>query len=200
MQSGVKSALNNATGGLLGALKNSKVKHILDIRDEFVGGETFGKTTFLDYIARGMLLIPDGEAVSPQLKIDISYYVQNMNLPQLMTEDGGTIDTMMGTFPTNGRYVKPSQNTFQLNIVNTKAQLIENMFYPWMREVTLPYWSYDTQPFTTATIKVDFSKHSDLVYVFVGCRPTNIATLEPKQELDGSPTRQVTMTFDYMLV
>lgn len=97
----------------------------------------------------------------------------------MTTSDGGTIDTMMGTFPTNGAIVKPAQNSFQMNVINTKAPLMERLFYPWMKEVTLPYWSYDKQPYTTATIKVDFKKHSDFKYVFVGCRPTNITTLEP---------------------
>jgi hypothetical protein len=50
----------------------------------------------------------------------------------------------MGTFPTNGNIVKPTSNSFQMTIVNTKAPLLERLFYPWMREVTLPYWSYDS--------------------------------------------------------
>lgn len=64
-----------------------------------------------------------------------------------------------------------------MNIVNTKAPLAERVFYPWMRETTLPYWSYTNQPYTTATITVNFEKHTDMQYVFVGCRPSNIETL-----------------------
>jgi len=106
---------------------------------------------------------------------------------------------MLGTYPINGLYVKPSQNSFQLNIINTKAPLAERVFYPWMREVTLPYWSYDLQPYTTANIKVSYQKHADLSYLFVGCRPSNIETWEASNEL-GTPTRKVTLLFDHMFV
>jgi hypothetical protein len=61
-----------------------------------------------------------------------------------------------------------------MDIINTKLPLIERIFYPWLREVTLPYWSYNTQPYTTATITIDFSKHMDIQYVFYGCRPSNL--------------------------
>lgn len=195
----LKSAGNNLTGGLLGSIMNDISGKSLDkLKTDFVGEESkFGSQTVFEYIAKGNMYVDD---VDQQLVMDISYYVQNMTLPQMTTSDGGTIDTMMGAFPTNGAIVKPAQNTFQMNIVNTKAPLMERLFYPWMREVTLPYWSYDKQPYTTATTTVDFQKHSDFKYVFVGCRPTNITTLEPSQELNGSPTRLVTMTFDYMFV
>lgn len=198
LKSAAMSVGNNLTGGLLGSIMNDITGKSLDeLKTNFVGGENFGKQTVFEYIAKGNMYVSD---VDSQLIMDISYYVQNMTLPQLITPDGGTIDTLMGTFPTNGAFVKPSQNQFQMNVINTKAPLLERIFYPWMREVTLPYWSYDDQPYTTATITVDFAKHSDFKYVFVGCRPTNITTLEPSQELNGSPTRQVTMTFDYMFV
>lgn len=58
-----------------------------------------------------------------------------------------------------------------MNFINTKAPLMERVFYPWLKETTLPFWSYDTQPYTTANVIVDFNKHADLKYLFVGSRP-----------------------------
>ena len=58
-----------------------------------------------------------------------------------------------------------------MEIINTKAALHERIFYPWLREVTLPWWSYDDQPYTTATVTIDFTKHNDVKYVFTGVRP-----------------------------
>jgi hypothetical protein len=86
-----------------------------------------------------------------------------------------------------------------MEIINTKAALAERIFYPWLKEVTLPYWVYENQPYTTADIEIDFSKHSDMRYMFVGCRPLQIETLKPSNQLNN-PIRSVTMIFDYMFI
>lgn len=86
-------------------------------------------------------------------------------------------------------------------MINTKIALHERIFYPWMREVTLPFWSYDTQPYTTATITVDFNPHNNMKYVFNGCRPIKINTMQGAQGLDDSNiVRNITMQFDFMFV
>jgi hypothetical protein len=95
----------------------------------------------------------------------------------LKIPDGEKSATLLGEFPVNGTYVIPDNNQLQLDVLCTKLPLHERLFYPWMREVTLPYWSYETQPYTTATITIDFGKHTDLKYVFCGCRPTSIETI-----------------------
>lgn len=109
------------------------------------------------------------------------------------------VKTMLGQYPTSGLFVKPSQNSFQLNIINTKVPLLERIFYPWMREITLPYWSYDNQPYTTANVEISFEKHADFKYLFVGSRPTQLETLTPSNDLP-TPTRNISFTFDYMFV
>ena len=93
--------------------------------------------------------------------------------------DGGTTTGLFGDFPINGTVVKPDNNKVTLGILNTRVPLIERILYPWMREVTLPYWSYDIQPYTTATMTVDFTKHADMKYVFCGCRPTYVSLTQP---------------------
>jgi hypothetical protein len=163
------NAANNLTGGLIGALLNDA--DIIKLRNEFLGGKKIGNQTFLDYVARGNLLADD-ESVESQLVLDLSYYIQNATVPGLQNEGGEDIKTMLGQYPVNGLFVKPSQNSFQLNIINTKVPLLERVFYPWMREVTLPYWSYDNQPYTTANVTISFEKHADFKYLFVGSRPT----------------------------
>lgn len=98
-------------------------------------------------------------------------------------------------------FITPDNNELMLTVLNTKLPISEFLFYPWMREVTLPYWSYDTQPYTTATVTIDFSKHMDLQYVFCGCRPKTIQTLQPNNVVDGSALkRQVTLLFDFMFI
>ena len=87
-----------------------------------------------------------------------------------------------------------------MKIVNTVAPLHERLFYPWLRETTLPFWSYTTQPYTTATIIVDFTKHSDTKYVFCGCRPTRINMQQPHQDANPSMTRDVSFLYDAMFV
>ena len=52
--------------------------------------------------------------------------------------------TSLGEFPINSPYLKPDNSTLTMTILNTKAAVHERIFYPWMREVTLPYWSYNT--------------------------------------------------------
>ena len=89
---------------------------------------------------------------------------------------------------------------FSLNFLNTKAPLIERIFYPWMREVSLPVWSYDNQPYTTADVRIGFEKHADVAYRFVNARPSNIDTYQPSNESNTSITRQVTLVFDYLFV
>lgn len=195
-----KNVLNNATGGIFGAIANKG-----DVLDE---KKLDTKMTFIDYIARGNMLDTNGEdswfsskqkSATPQLTLDISYYIQHVNIPQIQMDEGESINTQFGNFKTNGMCVKPSTNQFTMDVINTKASLAERIFYPWLREVTLPYWVYESQPYTTADITIDFSKHSDMKYLFVGCRPQQIETLKPSNEL-GSPMRSVTMNFDYMFV
>ena len=42
---------------------------------------------------------------------------------------------------------------------------------------------------TTATITIDFRKHTDIQYIFYGCRPTNLDLIQPTQEPNTSITR-----------
>lgn len=48
---------------------------------------------------------------------------------------------------------------------------------------------------------MDFSKHNDMQYVFVGCRPDSFNTMKAVQSADSSNiTRQVTFLYDSMFV
>ena len=143
----VTNAANNITGGLIGALLNDV--DIIKLRNNWAVDGNLGKTTFLDYVVRGNLLAEDGMGASsgpvePQLVLDLSYYVQNATVPALQTEGIEDIKTMLGSYPVNGMFVKPAQNSFQLNIINTKVPLLERVFYPWMREQPVPAQLYLT--------------------------------------------------------
>lgn len=69
-----------------------------------------------------------------------------------------------------------------MKFLNTKVPLMERIFLPWMRETTTPWWNYDKQPYTTATITIDFTKHSDISYIFVGCRPQKLISMQAAQQ------------------
>lgn len=196
----VKNALNNLTGGLLGAAMNDG--NVYDSK------KYDPQMTFIDYLSRGNMLQTNADenwlggtqdASNPQLVLDLSYYIQNINMPQIQMDTEGTVKNHVGEFPVNGKIVRPTSNEVTLEIINTKAPLAERIFYPWLREVTLPYWSYDEQPYSTAVVEINFGKHSDNKYVLVGCRPSQIETLKPSNEL-ATPMRSVTLIFDFMFV
>lgn len=203
-KSAVKESLNSVTGGLLGSFMNSKVD-IMKKKGEF---EHVGKETFMEWLAGANLLVgaedwigeKAGQAIRP-LELQLGLYCQEITIPNLKIVDGAKVTSVLGEFPVNGNYIMPDNNNLVFTFVNTKVPLMERIFYPWMREVTLPWWSYDTQPYTTAAITVDFTKHSDIKYMFFGCRPTQINMQQANQDPSGDNLkRQVTMTFDYMIV
>jgi hypothetical protein len=176
-KSAVKEGLNSATGGLLGSFMNSEVDIMKQKRDF----KYFGKETFMEWLAGANLLVgaedwvgeDAGQAVRP-LELQLGLYCQEITIPNLKMVDGGKVTTVVGEFPVNGSYILPDNNNLMFTFVNTKVPIMERIFYPWMREVTLPWWSYDSQPYTTATVTVDFTKHSDIKYVFFGCRPVQV--------------------------
>lgn len=191
---------NNLTGGLLTSLLNETT-----VETERKNFDKAGEHTFLEYLAKANLLVGGENWFNSQqtvcpLEIQLGFYAQSITVPKLKIPDGNKIQTAIGEFSTNGNYVIPDNNNLQMDILCTKLPLHERIFYPWMREVTLPYWSYISQPYTTATITIDFNKHTDLKYVFCGCRPTSIDTIQPSQEPNGSITRQVTFLFDFMFI
>lgn len=199
----VKNLANNVTGGLLGSIMNDI--DVMKKHDEFAGSMD---KTFLEYLAAANLLVGKedwvgenaGEAVSP-LEIQLGLYCQEITIPQILIPQGQTSTTIIGEFPINGTYVKTDSNMLQLKILNTKVPLMERIFLPWMREIVCPIWNYNTQPYTTATITIDFTQHSDIKYVFVGCRPQQIETLKAEQQASfQNLTRNVTMVFDAMFV
>lgn len=199
----VKNLANNMTGGLLGSIMNDI--DIMDKHDTFNG---VGHRTFLEYLAAANLLVGKddwfgekaGQSITP-LELQLGLYCQEVVIPNLEVPSGGTSVNALGEFPINGLYVKPDSNVIQLKIVNTRVPLHERIFYPWMREVTLPYWSYDSQPYTTATITVDFTKHNDVQYVFCGCRPQKIIMQQATQEASSvNLVRDISFVFDYMFI
>lgn len=130
----------------------------------------------------------------------IDVLVQKMTLPNITLAGGQTVQTLVGDFPVNGLYLQPDQHTFTLDIVNLRDPIHEQFFYAWMREITAPFWVYQTQPYTTANIAIDLSEHMGIQYVFLNARPSNILTMQPTQEPVQNFTRQVQFTFDWMKV
>ena len=197
----LKTAGNAITGGLLGSFMNSG--SVKDAHDKF---KYAGQHTFMEYLLEANLVVGGENWFSNQsilpLELSLGPYVQEVTIPHITVNDNGKMTTLLGEFPINGTYVKPDNHQLIMQIVNTKAALHERIFYPWLREVTLPYWSYASQPYTTATITIDFTKHNDCKYVFCGCRPQQIYSLQGKQDTSSADnlTRQVTFIFDFMFI
>lgn len=198
----LNNLVNNALGGLVGSWLNDDEDRVMNKHDSFQMGQ---EKSFLNMLAEANMLVGGstvlGESAIPEpLEIQLGYYVQNATIPRIKMNDGGKSTTLVGEFPINGEYVTPDNNQLQLDILCTKLPLHERIFYPWLKEITLPYWSYKKEPYTTATITLDFSKHTDIQYVFYGCRPQQIDLIQPTQEPQGTITRQVTFIFDVMAI
>ena len=197
----LKTAGNAITGGFLGSFMNDG-----SVEDAHKNFTYAGQHTFMEYLLEANLVVGGENWFSNQsilpLELSLGPYVQEVTIPHVTVNDNGKMTTLLGEFPINGTYVKPDNHQLIMQIVNTKAALHERIFYPWLREVTLPYWSYASQPYTTATITIDFTKHNDCKYVFCGCRPQQIYSLQGKQDTSSADnlTRQVTFIFDFMFI
>lgn len=200
--SAINNLGNNITGGLLGSLLNG-TKKVQGSHDQW---NYSGQKSFVEMLAEANLIVGGENWFSNQssvpLELNLGPYVQEITIPNMMMSDGGKQLTLNGEFINNGIFIRPDTNNLIMQILNSKAALHERIFYPWMREVTQPYWSYITQPYTTATITVDFSKHMDLKYVFCGCRPSQIFSMQAKQDTSSGEnlTRQVMFIFDFMYI
>lgn len=165
-------------------------------------------SSFIEYLVQANKLIGitnswknSDDIMLPGLNINLTYYVQDLTIPNIKSNgEGECVTPYLGSFPVNGTFVTPAEHRMSLNILNTRVPLLERVFYPWLRETTLPYWSYTTQPFTTATIEVDMRHHTDVRYIFYGCRPCEITTIQPSQDTPSDFVRQVTFAFDWMFV
>lgn len=135
-----------------------------------------------------------------KLYLNLSFYVQKITLPNIVVDTSLKSNSYFGSITIPGHTVNSTPLTLKMSIINTKASLHERIFYPWLREVTLPYWVYDSQPYTTATIIVDFGKHMDLQYVFTGCRPVKITSVQADQSADSKIVRDVEFLFDYVFI
>ena len=201
----VKSAANNLTGGLVGAAMNSKVD-IQKLHSENEGAISM-QSTFMEFLASANLIVGQedwigekaGQSVKP-LELQLGPYCQEIVLPNLEVPQSGTSNAIFGEFPIQGTFVKSDNNVLLMKIVNTKAPLHERIFYPWLRETVSQHWCYNEQPYTTATIAIDFTKHCDLKYMFYGCRPQKINLIQPTQDATATLTRDVSFLFDYMTI
>lgn len=206
-----ESLLDNISGGLYSSNKNKKHSIIKD-HDKFGEDKVKLQTeynhdhTFLEYLAKSNLITcgeqwESSEQSPAPLELQLGFYVQQIQLPNLkLANENKTQNSLLGSFPVTGGFID-TDGILQMEILNTKASLHERIFYPWMREVTLPYWSYNSQPYTTATITIDYTKHNTVKYVFCGCRPIQINLLQGTQQPDASNiTRTVSFIYDIMFV
>lgn len=184
LQQGISNILNNVTGGIFGkAVGSSK-------------GE-MKKTGYpgIPEIATASLFA-DGSGNT----MDLRYFVQEATLPAISIPADTAADTAIGSVQTHKMAVETDSKEFSMKVLNTKVSLLDRVFYPWMREISYPYWSYQTQPYTTATITIDMTEHNDISYVFLGARPTKIESLNPTNSLDTNMARSVTFAFDFMYI
>lgn len=135
----------------------------------------------------------------------ISLLVRNAQLPNLVTEsnvDPILNDLGYSTFTGRGNVI-PDSNMFTVGFLSTEYSLHENLFLDWMRETISNQYQYINEPFSKATIRIDFfdQEHKMIVfsYIFENCFPKVIDTINPDYEIDNLMiTRNVTFTFDWM--
>jgi hypothetical protein len=206
-KSAVKNAANNLTGGLLGNALNNV--DILKERDNWYNDSDASDTSFMSYLLRANLLTTTNDdnwlggmsSVKTPISLNLTYFTQEITVPTFNVDNQTTNIDFIGTgVYTSSNIVKTDNNDLTFSILNTKVPLIERIFYPWMRELVSPVWCYDSQPYTTATITIDFTRHADIKYVFIGCRPKTAYLLKPQQQESTTLTRSLTMTFDAMFV
>jgi hypothetical protein len=128
---------------------------------------------------------------------DISPFIQRISMPTF-TVAADTAETLMGNFQVHKLILTPDQQTFSMEIINTKAPLLENWLYPWMREITSPRWIYKNRPYTIAKMEIDLTSHANVKYVFNGVRPTSLPLIDPSQEVPQNITRSAVFTFDFV--
>lgn len=184
LQSGINSLLNNLTGGLAG-------KFIASAKGEM---KKSGYPGIPEIAADSLFADGSGNTM------DIRYFVQEATLPSISVPSDTPADTAIGSVQTHKMAVETDSKEFSMKILNTRVSLLDRVFYPWMREISYPYWSYATQPYTTATITIDMTEHNDISYVFLGARPTKIESLNPTNALDTNMARSVTFAFDFMYI
>jgi len=184
LQSGINSMLNNVSGGLFGKAVNAAKGDMK--KDGYTG---------IPEIAAASLF-GDGSGNI----MDLKYFVQEATLPSISVPNDAVAETAIGSVQTHKMAVETDTKEFTLKVLNTRVSLLDRVFYPWMREISYPYWSYPTQPYTTATITIDMTEHNDISYVFLGSRPTKIESLNPTNALDTTMARGVTFVFDFMYI
>ena len=215
------NAVDNLTGGLFSGAADmfSGQEDINPFSRKETNKGDAGKYTILNNSAEGIFLKKAksdnsgknlfqkaSAAVSAQkndgtyLGWDLTQFVQRINLPNITIPNSENISTILGNFQTTGTLVDVESHEFSIDILNTKLPLIETVFYPWMREVTLPYWSYNQYPYTLGKLTIDLNTHCDVQYIIYGVKPKTVQTYNPSQEFNSNMVRFVTFSFDYMLV
>lgn len=130
---------------------------------------------------------------------NIDKFVQRIQLPNFTVTADTNADTIAHMAIMHKMLLNTEQQTFTMDVINTKVPLLEEVFYPWLREIQYPSWQYEGQPYTTADLEINLTSHSDISYHLLKCRPTSFDTYNPSQELT-SVTRSIIFTFDLMYV
>ena len=184
LQHGIESILNNVTAGIYSRVRNTSKSTI----------SQNGHGSIQD-VVNGSLIEDESNGA-----LDVTYFAQSGTLPSITVPSDTVANTVVGDYTTHKMIVQPSTHEFSLDILNTKVSLLDRVFYPWMKEISYPYWSYQEQPYTTATVTISFIAHNDIAYVFLGSRPIGIDTIQPTNQLDTNMTRKVTFAFDFMYI
>lgn len=95
--------------------------------------------------------------IGVDLDKDFKYYVQNVKLPNLKI-DTEYISNFTSPEPIgkDGVFIVPENNNITISLLDMAAPLHEYLFYPWLAEVGLSQWMYNTMPFTKADIVINF--------------------------------------------
>lgn len=135
----------------------------------------------------------------------LKYFIQSVELPDIETYNPMEAEySGFGMVSNTGLIVKPSQNTFTIQFLNTEFNLHSHVFYYWMRESVDNKWSYEERPFTKANLTITFfdsdKKRNMFSYILTNIFPISIQTTKPNHSGDIELTNGVTFSFDNMYV
>ena len=160
------SATTGSIGSQWGEFKNSFSKEAREKREaeakqreKIDNGST---ETFLQFIndnynPNESILNSICTYIGVDLDKDFKYYVQNITLPNIKI-DTEYISNFTTTEPIgkDGIWVVPENNNISISLLDMAAPLHEYIFYPWLAEVGLAQWMYNSMPFTKADICISF--------------------------------------------
>jgi hypothetical protein len=162
---------------------------------------------YVEIIFDGQELREAAKKIGFILEEDIGLLAQSVEVPGLFagissieseTEAGKALIIDSGA-------LQPADNTLIIEFLSAENGIQENIFFPWMKEVTSNQYVYADRPFTRASIDIYFLAQQDIrqhyvKYSFKQAYPTIVDTMNGNYNGEIFTSRNVTFNFNWMSV